>query len=156
VRFALAIRRPEPCQGNGRSRQRAHALRPLVLPQVGVVAVTDLFGGQLRPQEIDVPGRPSAADIHVETLLELQAAKLGDADRHSLARCERKRVGSRPGLNHGFAAGTTLMLLPLFVPRPVFSGERTMWVWMGSLVFVLFLVVWYGVLPRIPGLSRFT
>jgi len=42
-----------------------------------------------------------AADIHVETWLESQAAELADADRRSLARCEHEGVGSWPRFHRG-------------------------------------------------------
>src|SRR6516225_11896317 len=47
-----------------------------------------------------------AADVHVETWLEPQAAKFADADRRSRARCEHEGVSSWLGLYHGFEAGT--------------------------------------------------
>jgi len=49
----------------------------------------------------EAPGAMGAADIHVETWLESQAAELADADRRSLARCEHEGVGSWPRFHRG-------------------------------------------------------
>ena len=49
----------------------------------------------------ETPGAVGAADIHVETFLEGQAAKLADADGRRLGRCEHEGVGSGLGIRHG-------------------------------------------------------
>ncbi len=101
VRLARTVRRPEPGQGDGRPRQRPEALRPLVLPRPGVMALPDLFRIGVRPQVVNVPvgvaarlqmmrkpgaeapGAVGAADVDVESGLKLQAAKLADSGGRS-------------------------------------------------------------------------
>jgi len=54
VRLARAVGSTEPGQGDQRPRQRAEALRPLVLPRATVIAVPDLLEIGVRPQVVDV------------------------------------------------------------------------------------------------------
>jgi hypothetical protein len=60
----------------------------------------------MREPGTEATGTVGAADVHVESGLKMQAAKLADADERSAARCENEGVGSRLGHNHGFEAET--------------------------------------------------
>ena len=46
------------------------------------------------------PRAVGATDIHVESRLELQAAKLANADRRNLGRCKNEGIGSGLSLYH--------------------------------------------------------
>jgi hypothetical protein len=43
----------------------------------------------------------------------------------------------------------------IFMGTPKGTAHATIKVMEGFLVLILFLAVWFGVLPRIPGMSRF-
>jgi len=108
VRLARTVRRPEPGNRDGRTRQRAEALRPPALPPNAVVTEPDLLGFRARPEAINVPVRMSgrlkvmcqacsetagavgAADVHVESGLKLEAAELTNADGRALVDVRRR------------------------------------------------------------------
>jgi hypothetical protein len=118
VSFAIAVRRPEPSQGDGHTTLHAEAACPPAVPPDAVAAEPDLLGLRVRPHVVNVPVRPTgrfqvmcqacpettgtvgAAHAHVESGLKLQAAELADTDGRSFGRFEDEGVGSRLGLYH--------------------------------------------------------
>jgi hypothetical protein len=99
----------------------------MVFPHAAVIAVPDPFGIGVRPQVVNVPMGAAgwlqmvpepgtetsramgAADVHVESGLKLQAAKLADTDGRSFGGCENEGVGSGLRLHH-VSDGITFVL----------------------------------------------